>query len=159
MLVKVNIVCQLSSPVSTKSCGSDLNNWYLARGSCCAQKREGTYITSVGILLCIHFKKIIIRKTCKMKQPFLKTKISIEQRVERCENKLFTGNIYYYLCPLQIIEKSVISLYHGNKISGSQQSFLQDINGHFMICIMLNDERKVLSAIIGKSYSCIFSPI
>ena len=36
MLVKVNTVCQLSSPVSTKSCGSDLNNWYLARGSCCA---------------------------------------------------------------------------------------------------------------------------
>ena len=29
-------ICQLSSPVSTKSCGSDLNNWYLARGSCCA---------------------------------------------------------------------------------------------------------------------------
>ena len=35
MLVKVNMSI-LSSPVSTKFCGSDSNNWYLARGSCCA---------------------------------------------------------------------------------------------------------------------------
>ena len=59
MLVKVNMSI-LSSPVSTKFCGSDSNNWYLARGSCCAWKRGGTYIKSLAILLCIHFKKIII---------------------------------------------------------------------------------------------------
>ena len=63
--------------------------------------------------------------------------------------------IIYYLCPLQIIEKSVISLYPITRFLDLNNPFFKtEIAISWFV--LLNDERKVLSAIIGKSYSRIF---
>ena len=65
------------------------------------------------------------------------------------------------LSPTNNWEKRDITLPSCNKISGSQQSFFQDRNGHFMICIVgwwkkshKCNHRKVIQSYFFLPYNC-----